>query len=279
MDEEDARSEPSELVTSLSGAGGAVVGAAVTQLAGPFAGGASGALMERVFLRVGTEIERRVLSPRQAKRIEDAYRVASDSIADKLERGEEPRADGFFDEDDHGNSAAEELLEGVLRTAADAWEQRKVPYLGRLFSGLSFDSGVDVADGSYFLRLADRLTYRQLALLAFWRAAGEGGPYEEAVIRLGIDQDEQGGHPTAVLIAEMDDLLSAGLLGVIRANGTVGAPDPSIAGIADVGSFRGADLTSMRLTAMGETLHKLMDLDLVPTEDLDSVLEAARGRE
>jgi hypothetical protein len=74
-----------------------------------------------------------------------------------------------------------------MLAAADAWEQRKVPYLGRLFSGTSFDSNVSVGESNYLLRLATRLTYRQLVLLRFWVAA-QGGRYEEAILSAGIDQ-------------------------------------------------------------------------------------------
>jgi hypothetical protein len=272
------RYEPGEVVESGSAVGGAIATVAASLVAGPVAGAAGGALLQRALLRVGGEIERRVLAGLRARRVARAVEAVGDSGRARLGAGEQPRADGFFDEQD-GESAAGELLEGVLLTAADAWENRKVPYIGNLFAGMSFDPAVSIAESSYFLRLADRLTYRQLALLAFWHAATrDGSDYERAVLSLGVDQDEQGGRPTPALTAEMDDLMRAGMLGVAREGGTVGYPEPTWGGVADVASLRGTDLATVRLTPLGETLYRLMGLDQVPPEDLDDVLAALRGR-
>lgn len=270
--------EPGELVQSASAVGGALAGTALTLVAGPFVGSASGELTARVLLRIGAEIEKRLLGPRQEQRIAEAYRVTADAIAERLNAGEPPRSDGFFEPTDHGDSAADELLEGVLLTAADEWEARKVPYIARLFSSVSFDPSVSVPESTYLLKLADRLTYRQFTLLSFWAAAQEDR-YQEALAALGIDQDWQGGQPTATLAAEMDELASAGLLGVTRSDGTIGTPEPTFGGIADVGSLKGTDLTTVRLTPMGTRLWRLTGLDLVPADDLDEVMRAIRGEE
>jgi hypothetical protein len=97
----------------------------------------------RVLRHVGAEIERRILAPRQEGRIGQAAEAAATEIRKQLELKREVRADGFFDQPSPDRaSPAEELFEGVLRTAADEWEQRKVPYVGRIFAGLSFDESV-----------------------------------------------------------------------------------------------------------------------------------------
>jgi hypothetical protein len=144
---------------------------------------------------------------------------------------------------------------------------------------MSFDSSVAIPEGNYFLRLAERFTYRQLALLAFWYAATQdGSEYQQVVLRLGIDQDVQGGSPTPALTAEMDDLMRAAVLGVAREAGDPGYPEPTWGGMADVATLRGTDLATVQLTPLGETLHRLMGLDQVPAQALDEVLSALRGR-
>src|SRR5437899_2210252 len=64
--------EPSEFIESASAVGGALAGTAMTLVAGPFVGSASGELTARVLLRVGAEIAKRLLAPRQERRIAEA---------------------------------------------------------------------------------------------------------------------------------------------------------------------------------------------------------------
>lgn len=108
--------------------GGALAGTAMTLIAGPFVGSASGETLARVLARVGYEIEQRFLAPRQERRIGRAYEAAASAARGELAAGPQIRSDGFFDQPGPDDlSPAEEILEGVLRTAADEWEQRKVP--------------------------------------------------------------------------------------------------------------------------------------------------------
>ena len=157
----------SEAVETFSAVGGALTGTAITLAAGPFVGSASGEAVARVLLRVGHEVEQRFFAPRQGRRIEQALEAATEASQRALQAGEEIRSDGFFDHSAAGDaSPAEELLEGVLRTAADEWEQRKVAYTGRMFASVSFDSSVSPSQANYLLKLVDRLTYQQVVLLA-----------------------------------------------------------------------------------------------------------------
>lgn len=274
------RCEVSEAVEAASAMGGALAGTALTLVAGPFVGSAGGEALARVLLRVGFEIERRFLAPRQERRIGEAYKAARDGVAKQLEAGHEVRSDGFFDHPDAEHaSPAEEILEGVLRTAADEWEQRKVPYIGRIFATLSFDPSVSPSDASYLLKLADRLTYQQIVLVAFWEAAQDANrPYRQEVMSVTARQAERLGAPRATILAEMNELASAGLLGTINSDGhvvRVGETLGSTAGFQPYGE--GLDLATVQLTEMGKTLYRLMDLDQVPDRDLMQVASALHG--
>jgi hypothetical protein len=102
------------------------------------------------------------------------------------------RSDGFFDA--YADPApAEDLLEGVLRTAVDSWDSKKVPYIGQIFPSLSFDESESPAEATYLLRLTERLTNRQLILIAFWEGAQRNGwPYAEelgTILAAGISDD------------------------------------------------------------------------------------------
>ena len=116
---------------------------------------------------------------------------------------------------------ADELLEGVLRTAADEWEGRKVPFYGRLFAGVSFDDTVAPAEASYLLRLGGGLTYRQIELLAFWeRVENPAQRYGQSIIvSLTIPAGEPGNTPRESVVSEMAELGAANLLGVATDDG------------------------------------------------------------
>lgn len=280
MAESEERRDVSEAVETASAVGGALAGTALTLLAGPFVGSASGEAVARVLRRVGFEIQHRFLAPRQERRIGEAYKSAVDEAQSELDAGRQARTDGFFDQPDPEHaSPAEEILEGVLRTAADEWEERKVPYIGRMFAKLCFDSAVSPPDATYLVKLADRLTYQQVVLLAFWEAAQDlRRPYKQEVMSASIRAGERRSHPTATILAEMNDLASVGLLGVASTEGEGGVPPGAvIPGLAAFDTWGGVNLNSVRLTDMGATLYRLMGLDGVPDRDLNQVVSALHG--
>jgi hypothetical protein len=277
---EEKRAEASEIVETVSAVGGALAGTAVTLVAGPFVGSASGEAVARVLLRVGHEVEQRFLAPRQERRIGEAFQAATEAAQKALEAGEEIRSDGFFDEARSDEpSPAEELLEGVLRTAADEWEHRKVPYIGRMFATVSFDSSISPSDANYLLKLADRLTYQQVVLLAFWEAAqNEERPYRQEVMSASIRKDEGRSRPTATILAEMNDLATAGLLGVTNSDGQLVRVGETIGGLGGFQTYGGGvHLTAVQLTSMGGALYRLMGLDQVPDDDLERIAQALHG--
>src|SRR6266511_3326365 len=110
-----------ELIESGSEIAGAATGAAVGLVAGPLGvigGAALGAALGRVLKHVGA-----------------AAAFAGAAIAIALETGRQPRDDGFFETREGGDRpAAEEILEGVLQKARDAYEERKLRLLGLLYA-------------------------------------------------------------------------------------------------------------------------------------------------
>jgi hypothetical protein len=279
MPEED-RAEVSEVVETISAVGGALAGTAVALVAGPFVGSASGEAVARVLLRVGHEVEQRFLAPRQQRRVDQALQAATEAARNELDAGKEIRADGFFDQPSPDDpSPAGEVLEGVLRTAADEWEQRKVPYIGRMFATVSFDPSISPSDANYLLKLADRLTYQQVVLLAFWEAAqDEKRSYRQEVMSASIRKDEGRSRPTALILAEMNDLAAAGLLGVINSDDQLVRVGETIGGLGGFQTFGGGvRLTIVQLTDMGQSLYRLMALDQVPDADLTSIARALHG--
>jgi hypothetical protein len=277
---EERHQEVSEIVDTVSAIGGALAGTALTLVAGPFVGNVSGEVVARVLAGVGYEIEQRFFAPRQERRIGLAYQAAVETASEELAAGKQTRSDGFFDPPGPDEpSPAEEILEGVLRTAADEWEQRKVPYIGRIFATLSFDSSVSPSDASYLLRLADRLTYQEVVLLAFWEAAqDEAQPYRQEVMSVSVRGAEGRSRPSAAILAQMNDLATAGLLGAVNSDGQVVRMSETWGGLSGFRTYGGrAEFTTTQLTDMGKTLYRLMGLDQVPHEDLTQIARALHG--
>lgn len=168
-DKSNEESLAAELIQGGSDMAGAAVGAAIGLVGGPVgvvAGAAGGAAVAHGFRRVAAEIRQRLLGPQEEVRIGAAAAYAGERIASYLQAGRPPREDGFFEGQTGDRPSADTLLEGVLLIARDAYEQKKVPLLGRLYANVAFNDSVSAAEANYLLTLAGALTYRQLVLLS-----------------------------------------------------------------------------------------------------------------
>ena len=163
QDEGRARS----LISFGADLAGALGGAAATAFVGPFAGGAIGVAISRSVAAIGG------LAVREEARVGAALGLIELDAERRKADGEEPRRDGFFDDRGTLRPDAVDLLEGVLREAADAYEERKVPLFARLFSETAHRSSVSGAEALYYVRLTSALTYRQLVILSAYAAAPE----------------------------------------------------------------------------------------------------------
>ncbi len=103
-------------------------------------------------------------SQRQSKRITDVTEFALNEIRRRLEDGEQPRDDGFFNKT-IDRSDAEEVFEEVLLKARDEPQEKKIPYIGRLFENGCFDSSIDSGTLHFLCKESENLTYRQLCII------------------------------------------------------------------------------------------------------------------
>lgn len=251
----------SELAGSAAGAalgflGGGPVGAA--------AGAAGGALMADVLRRVGSDVAARFIAPRQRVRIGAALSIAADEITKRLERGDVPRSDSFF-QSSSGRSDADEILEGVLLHAANEYEEKKVSFIANLFVTIAFDDSVSPGRANYLLQLADRVTYRQLTLLALFASKRF-----QAELEL-LDAGRSGGvvNRDGDAVADADALGHAGLLGVLQDGGR----SANMASVLNGGSFSSISLAKAHPTSMGFSLYRLMGLERLAEQELREALD------
>jgi hypothetical protein len=189
------------------------------------------------------------------------------------ERGERRRDDGFFDARGELRPEAEELLEGVLREAAQTYEERKVPLLAALYSNVEYDASVPGPDALFLLRRASQMTYRQLVALS---VLDQYERYSDQLIQTHVMHTETTGHPGGdpTIQMELSDLASQQLVGVLSSStGGVVPLAATTGGIpANVGYGK------LRLLPAGETFCRLAAVrDLISDEERDAWLASLRG--
>lgn len=155
-----------------SGLANAAVGSLV---AGP-AGGAVGAVAGPA-LKKAVQLLAARLGGRGEDRAKTAVGHAAVIIGNRQERGDEPRSDGFFAEDQFDRSAADEVAEASLRAAAEDPEEQKLPFYGALLANICFRPDISRGTANQLIRDAHHLTYRQCVILALANEALVRPPY------------------------------------------------------------------------------------------------------
>jgi len=157
---------------------GSAIGLVVGGVPGALIGAGSGPALVHTLRYVAAEVRARFLSPRETARVGAVLAFAGEAITARLIQGDTPRRDGFFDPKlAGGRTDAEEIFEGTLAVAQRAYEERKLPYLGRLFAGIAFEPRMTPAAANSLLRLIEELTYRQLQLLSLFDQNAKGNHF------------------------------------------------------------------------------------------------------
>ncbi len=246
-----------ELIQSGEEMAGAAAGAAIGLIGGPagvVGGAAAGAAIASVLKRVGADIRQRMLGPREEMRMGAAAAFAASTIAATLDAGRQLRDDGFFEERDGDRPAADEILEGVLQKARDAYEEKKVRLLGTLYANVAFLPEISPQHADHLIALSGALTYRQLVALAIADQQSRGGPLlrnapfrgdDNATAALGLDGN--------ALVTELWGLYQDGLISDATGSAWIS--------LADVNPG------AMRPNGSGAVLIQMMALATIPTDE------------
>jgi hypothetical protein len=204
------------------------------------AGGPVGTLLAAAL----KEFASRALSDREQARVGGAFALAVERISARLVAGHQLRSDSFTQAINGTRAPSAELFDAVLLKARDAYEERKVKYLGVLFANVAFADGVSFETANLLVRHLDRLSYRQLCILALvakhvtldmepLRGPNHSDPETEALKREEMD-------------LHGNDLGTLGLLS-------------------------GVGLWADQLSTLGCVLHELAGLDEIPVQDIDPI--------
>lgn len=149
---------------SISGA----VGAAIGLLGGPpgaVLGGMAGGMFSTVVKKLGSEMDKRLMGPRERARVSAVCALGASEIVRRVQAGEQIRSDGFFDEGEYGRSYAEEVWESLLSRCQREASERKLPYMSHLFAALAFDNSIGLDKAHQLIYAAEHMTYRQMCIL------------------------------------------------------------------------------------------------------------------
>ena len=239
-----------------SGASAVTSGALALLVGGPEGlaiGGALGKGVEIALNKVGQEISTRQLAPREETRVGAAFAFSAAEINRRLEEGDALRNDGFFDENQAGRSDAEEVAESVLLKVQREPEEKKIPYMGYLLSGVPFHPPISAQLTHQLAKIAEILTYRQFCILKL-AAVKDKYSLRDRNYR---DQNpfERNLYQVLFECAELHNREYINFGGKIASGVTNAIPN------------------RMSLQAIGRDLFNLMKLSLIPDEDIAPIAE------
>lgn len=202
------------------------------------------------------------LSLKEKARTGGAAAVSLVSINEKIEQGLALRKDEFFDTDGQNRSACEEIFEGMLLSAKNEHEEKKIKYLANIFSNTVF-MNITVGEANHLLKIANDLTFRQLCVLSLVIQ-------KESISQISLGKRYLPEHQEEHLLSknqiflreEVMDLYHKGLIYVEFKNDSLALLDCYNI-IPD----------NMRLTELGSVCYSMMELESIPEKDLIEVGE------
>lgn len=264
-DEEEQSADDKKGASTLITLGSEISASAVSGALGFLAGGpvlagaaaAGGIVLAKVLVAIGQEVSERILSPREKMRVGAALAEAANTAKERLASGATLRDDDYVD-DGTKHPPVNEITEGLLMVAQRAYQEKKVPFVGRLAANLNFEKAFDVTAARWLTHLADRLSYTQLCLLRL----AEFRTTNSLHIPGKIENKQTKGPAHAALISELLELHSLGLINF---------GDTAVIGLLDV------DPAKMKLQGFGVHLFRLMGLQHIAIEDTEYVLKKLSG--
>ncbi len=189
------------------------------------------------------DVASRVLSRREAERVNSIIARVKERIKERRNAGALLRDDGFFVPNQDGRTDGAEVFESVFLKAQREVEERKLRYLANVLANAAF-SRYSAEDLHVVIRVAERMTYRQFKLLALAKRAAELGVDTMRFIAVRHRANEE----QEFVAREWSELRS-----------------PSIAVLVPEAPIEG---TSIGLTRTGQITFELLGLAEIPTPEL-----------
>jgi hypothetical protein len=237
----------------LGGGGSAAVSITASALIGGPGGAIAAALLNGVATPLITEFAKRLLTDRQKARVGATFILAKSNIEQKIATGTEPNKEFFEDLNNDGRPEATEVWEGILLSAQNEYQEKKISYYANLMANMAFEKDFDRARANFLIKLADSLSYRQLCLLAIFAGQQIKNSLRQTDYRSSSSNISQS---QASVLHEILELFNLGILSL---------PNDTLLGITDVVPAR------MHVQGAGVELGRLMELNKIPNSDLLSI--------
>ena len=130
--------------------------------------GVAGATLAPMIANAAKSMLPAMIDERESKRLEIVFTRTIEKIKVLTAKGKIPRDDETYYGDTYlGIPKAQELLEGVLLKARNEFQSKKLECYSSFFANLCFDETVSFEHANFLLNMIERLSYRQLCILAF----------------------------------------------------------------------------------------------------------------
>lgn len=113
-------------------------------------------------------VSNRPLGSFETKKIEFFFSNTIQLIKERLEKGDCIRTEeSFFSDYAPEITNAQVILEGTIEKARNEYEYKKIKLLSNFYANLCFDNAISNEKAYLILKIYDRLSYRQLLILAY----------------------------------------------------------------------------------------------------------------
>jgi hypothetical protein len=204
--------------------------------------------------KIGKEILARQLGPRQESRIGATILLAAIVFNERIQLGHQLRSDDFLWREASERPPVDEIIEGVLFSASQAYEEKKLPYISNLMANSCFNDGLDLATVNLINTTLNRISYRGFTLI---KIASQIDKYQ-----LG-ERPRHGGEPWSAIAealgAEMFGMANLGLFEFKESEQSDSAF--AILGIGDI------QPSMFRLSRLGKLILENCGLARIPLDD------------
>ncbi|MCY4553631.1 MAG: hypothetical protein OXC79_08150 [Candidatus Poribacteria bacterium] len=217
--------------------------------------GIGGKALEIGFKMIGNEISQRTIGQREKVRAGAAIAFALAGIRQRLENGEKPRQDGFFDKDISGRSKNEEILENAILKCQREPEEKKTRYIAKIYENSIFEQEISADLSHKIIKSAEQLTYQQLCILSM---VGRRKNEEEAPGDFQLNPRLDHSLELSKLLHDCFELVTNGYIqGGLTLTSSGRLPQ-----------YETLNPKSLYLERIGIVLFKLMDLQDIPDDDI-----------
>jgi len=248
------------LSTTIEATGVMVSSTVGTCIAGPIgtlAGSVTGMVVEKIIRSIKGDFKNRFLSEWELNRINITEAAAKKRIKINIENGLQFRNDDFFTQDSISDRAPIcEISEGTFIAAKNEHEEKKLNYLGNLIGNIPFHQEINRDRANYLVRIAERLSYHQLCILAFFDRKSDYffKPDE-------IAQDATHPNIKNMIFREIEELKILSLLSSKNNYLWGGGPAGNITP------------PNVELSETGKIFHTMMNLDQIDKSEIDRVAD------